>query len=101
MTHDLEELRTVIRDACREQVNRAAVAVMAVPAVPKWTYRRRLMSALTEAAPSLTEKDFFQAWRDDPNLSRVVTILHTTLCNTPLSRVSIRYDDEAHDNKTI
>jgi len=54
MTHDLAELRTVMRDACREQINRATVAVMAIPATPKWTYRRRLLSALTEAAPDLT-----------------------------------------------
>jgi hypothetical protein len=94
MTHDLAELRTATRDACREQIDRAASALLAVPAAPARTYRRRVLDTLTEEAGELTEKDFFQAWRDEPVLSRFVNIIHTTFCNTPLSRLSIRYDED-------
>jgi hypothetical protein len=94
MTNNLEELRAGMRSVYREQVTRAAAAARAVPVMPNATYRRRLLSALTEAAPDCSEKDLFQAWRDTPEMARFVTILHTALCTIPLSRLSIRYEDE-------
>ena len=94
MTNDLTELRTAMYDARRAKLDLARAAVVEVPLSPQRTYRPRVLSKLTEVAGDLTEKDFFQAWNHDPELSRFVTILHTMFCNTPLSRVNIRYEDE-------
>jgi hypothetical protein len=95
MTHDLTELRTAMRSVYREQIDRAATAAKATPVTPTSTYRRRLLDALTDAAPDASEKDLFQAWRDTPEMARYVNILHTLLCTVPLSRLYIE-DEGAH-----
>jgi len=68
------------------QIDRAAKAAMAVPAAPRATYKLRVALAIATAAPSLTERELFGQWRDDPELKHASHAVHNALCDTKLGQ---------------
>jgi hypothetical protein len=84
----LSELRETIRYECLAQIDHASKAALAVPSEPRWTYRLRVMQAVIEASPDLSEQQIFSAWKDDPQLAPYARIVHSTLCNARFSRLA-------------
>jgi hypothetical protein len=96
----ISELRDAIRRECIEQIGRASKAATAVPAEPKWTYKLRLVRAIIEAAPDLSERQIYSAWKDDRELSRFATIVHNLLCDTRFGRLAGAINQYLNDEAT-
>ena len=93
MTHyevsrPVTELRNGLREKYLEQIDRAARAVLAVSAEPRSTYRLRVTQAAAREAPDITERDLFSSWRNHPELSHLVNVIHNQLCNFRMGQVA-------------
>lgn len=83
-----EEKRDRIRRIHSQQLDRAAQAALAVPAMPRATYKLRLALAVAEAARGMTERDLYTVWKDDPDLMPIARTMHNILCDARLEQVA-------------
>ena len=93
----ISELREVLRRECTNQVARAAEAALATRFEPRWTYRIRLLQAVIAAAPDLSERVLFNAWKTDPQLASFATQIHHGICDMRLWRLTDTVNKWAND----
>ncbi|MGO9238359.1 MAG: hypothetical protein ACLP4V_31295 [Methylocella sp.] len=110
MTHyeasrPVTELRNGLRAKYLEQIERAGRAVLAVPAEPRSTYRLRVTQAAAAQAPDVTERDLFSVWRNHPELSHLVNVIHNQFCNFRMGQIAEIVEqclqDEAHKDHVV
>jgi len=88
MVHNITEARGALREQYLAQLAHIEKLAMAEPSEPRETYRWRLAKVIVENAGGLTERDVFFAYRDHPEMSRVVRILHNCLVDIDLTKLA-------------
>jgi len=75
-----------------EMLGRAADAALAVTSDPRCSYRFRLAKAIIGEAGALTERQVYTAWRDVPELSRIVRVFHNLIVDVCLEGLADAID---------
>jgi hypothetical protein len=84
-----EEKRDTIRRIYATEIDGAREAALAVPAMPRGSYRLRLAQAVAKAAPTMTERDLYTVWKDDPDLLPIARTMHNVVCDAKLGQLAV------------
>lgn len=55
--------------------------------MPRGNYRLRLAQAVAKAAPTMTERDLYTVWKDDPDLMPIARTIHNVVCDARLGQL--------------
>lgn len=84
----ITELRNKLREKYLEQIERAERAALAVQAEPRQTFRLRVTQAVGAEAIDITERDLHLRWRNHPQLSSIVSAIHSQLCSFKMGQIA-------------